>query len=105
TTVTTSIFYMGFNMLDPTVGGSDEAKAKLRQAISIAVDYEEFIDIFINGRGVPAQGILPPDIFGHVEGQDGINPYVYDWADGAPRRKSIDEAKKLLAEAGYPNGI
>lgn len=30
---------------------------------------------------------------------------MYDWVDGAPRRKSIDEAKKLLAEAGYPNGI
>ncbi|WP_077728929.1 ABC transporter substrate-binding protein [Methylocaldum sp. 14B] len=105
TAITTTIFYMGFNMLDATVGGLDEAKSKLRQAINIAVDYEEFIDIFINGRGVPALGILPPDIFGHVEGKDGINPYVYDWADGAPRRKNIEAAKKLLAEAGYPNGV
>jgi ABC-type oligopeptide transport system substrate-binding subunit len=29
---------------------------------------------------------------------------VYDWVDGAPRRKPIEYARKLLAEAGYPNG-
>jgi peptide/nickel transport system substrate-binding protein len=29
---------------------------------------------------------------------------VFDWADGAPRRKSIDAARRLLAEAGYPDG-
>ncbi len=104
TAVTTSIFYMGFNMLDPVVGGYGEKARKLRQAVSIAVDYEEYISIFQNGRGIPAQGILPPDISGHVDGQAGINPYVYDWADGAPRRKSIEAAKKLLAEAGYPEG-
>jgi len=105
TSITTSTFYMGFNMLDATVGGLDEAKAKLRRAINIAIDYEEFIAIFINGRGVPAQGLLPPGIFGNVEGNEGINPYVYEWVDGAPRRKAIDAAKKLLAEAGYPNGV
>jgi ABC-type transport system substrate-binding protein len=104
TEVAASDFYMGFNMLDPVVGGLEEARAKLRQAIAIAVDEEEFIAIFMNGRGLPAQGVLPPGIFGHVEGRAGINPLVYDWVDGAPRRKSIDEAKKLLAEAGYPGG-
>jgi oligopeptide transport system substrate-binding protein len=105
TAVATTTMYMGFNMLDPVVGGLDEAKAKLRRAVSIAVDEEEFIAIFMNGRGIPAQGALPPGLFGFIEGKDGINPYVYDWKDGAPRRKSIDEAKKLLAEAGYPNGV
>jgi ABC-type transport system substrate-binding protein len=29
---------------------------------------------------------------------------VYDWIDGKPVRKSIEAARKLLAEAGYPNG-
>jgi ABC-type transport system substrate-binding protein len=29
---------------------------------------------------------------------------VCDWVDGTPRRKSIETAKKLLAEAGYPDG-
>ncbi len=104
TSVATSVFYMGFNMLDPVVGGLDERARKLRQAISIAFDVEEFISIFLNGRGIPAQGPLPPGIFGYREGPEGINPYVYDWQDGAPRRKSLEQAKRLLAEAGYPNG-
>jgi ABC-type oligopeptide transport system substrate-binding subunit len=33
-----------------------------------------------------------------------MNPYVYDWVDGQVQRKSIDYAKQLLVEAGYPNG-
>jgi oligopeptide transport system substrate-binding protein len=104
TAVTTSIFYMGFNMLDAVVGGYGERARKLRQAVSIAVDYEEYISIFQNGRGVVAQGILPPDIFGYLDGEAGINPYSHDWVDGAPRRKNIEVAKRLLAEAGYPGG-
>ncbi|CAG0968143.1 partial Heme-binding protein A, partial [Gammaproteobacteria bacterium] len=105
TDVEASIFYMGFNMLDPVVGGYGEAQSKLRRAIAIAVDYEEFISIFANGRGVIGQGVLPPGIFGYQKGETGINPYVYDWKNGSPRRKSLDEAKKLLAEAGYPGGV
>lgn len=102
--VTTSIFYMGFNMRDPVVGGYSERARKLRQAISIAVDDEEFISIFLNGRGVPAQGPLPPGIFGYQGGAAGINPYVYDWKNGRPERKSLAYARQLLAEAGYPQG-
>jgi oligopeptide transport system substrate-binding protein len=105
TAVAPSDIYMGFNWLDPVVGGSSEQARKLRLAISIAIDYEEYISIFQNGRGVPAQGPIPPQIFGNREGHEGINPYVYDWVDGEPKRKSIEEARKLLAEAGYPQGI
>ena len=104
TSVATSVFYLGFNMLDPVVGGYTDRARKLRQAISIAIDQEEFISIFQNGRGIPAQGPIPPGIFGYREGKDGINPYVYDWVNGAPRRKPMEYARKLLAEAGYPNG-
>lgn len=104
TSVSASLWYMGFNMLDPLVGGLDEKKRKLRQAVAIALDIEEFIAIFNNGRGVPGQGPIPPGLFGHREGASGINPVVYDWADDAPRRKPITEAQRLLAEAGYPNG-
>lgn len=104
TSVATSVFYLGFNMLDPVVGGHTERARKLRHAISIAIDQEEFISIFRNGRGIPAQGPVPPGIFGYRDGRDGVNPYVYDWEDGAPRRKSVEHAKKLLADAGYPNG-
>lgn len=105
TSVSASVFYMGFNMLDPIVGGDTERARKLRQAIAIAVDYEEFIAIFANGRGVAAQGVVPPGIFGYQDGQEGINPTVYDWQANSPKRKSIDEAKKLLHDAGYANGL
>ena len=105
TAVGSSTFYMGFNMLDPVVGGLDERGRKLRQAVSIAIDQEEYITIFANGRGIPAQGPVPPGIFGYRDGKEGMNPYMYNWVDGAPRRKSLAEARRLLAEAGYPNGV
>jgi len=104
TAVQASTSYMGFNMTDPTIGGDSERARLLRRAISIAVDYEELISIFANGRGLPAQGPIPPGIFGHLDGEAGINPYVYEWRGGQPRRRGIDEARALLAEAGYPNG-
>jgi ABC-type transport system substrate-binding protein len=104
TSVATSTMYMGFNMLDPLVGGSSEQARKLRQAISIAIDQEEFISIFQNGRGQAAQNPIPPGIFGYVEGRAGINPEMYDWVDGRAKRKGVEEAKKLLAEAGWPEG-
>lgn len=105
TSVEASTFYMGFNMLDATIGGNSEQARKLRQAISIAVDYEEFISIFRNGRGIAGQGVLPPGIFGFTEGKAGINPYLYDWMAGEPQRKDISVARQLMTEAGYNNGI
>lgn len=105
TDVEASIFYLGFNMLDPVVGGYTEAQSKLRRAIAVAVDYDEFIAIFANGRAVIGQGALPPGIFGYQDGEAGMNHYVFEWKDGTARRKSLDEAKKLLAEAGYPDGV
>ncbi len=109
TAVAASTNYMGFNMLDPVVGGvgkrGRESARKLRQAISIAVDYEEYVSIFANGRGIPAQGPIAPGIAGHRDGKEGINPVVYDWVNGRPRRKPIEAARKLLAEAGYPDGM
>ena len=110
TSVAVSTYYMGFNMLDPVVGGGSDEKSrerarKLRQAISIAVDYEEYISIFQNGRGIPAQGPLPPGIFGMRDGKDGINPLVYTWGGSEAKRRPVEAAKKLLAEAGYPNGL
>lgn len=105
TSVQPSTYYLGFNMLDPVVGGYSERARKLRQAISIAIDYEEQISIFRNGRGIPAQGPIPPGIFGYEEGCAGINPYVYDCVNGRLVRKPIETARRLLAEAGYPNGM
>lgn len=104
TAVATSIFYMGFNMRDPIVGGDSQRARWLRRAISIAVDFEEFVSIFLNGRGVAAQGPVPPGIFGHQTGRAGMNSYVFDWVDGGVRRKPIADARALMAKAGYVGG-
>jgi oligopeptide transport system substrate-binding protein len=109
TSLAASLYYLGFNWLDPVVGPGATAQSaqrarKLRQALSIAIDWEEFSQIFTNGRAVPAQGPMVPGIFGYPAGADGINRQVYDVTKGEPQRKSIAVAKKLLAEAGYPDG-
>jgi ABC-type transport system substrate-binding protein len=108
TSVAPSTFYMAFNFNDAVVGGKDERTRgrakKLRQAVSIALDWEEYVSIFANGRGIPGMGPLPPGIFGYREDAEGYNPVVYDWVDGKPKRKPIEAARRLLAEAGYPEG-
>ncbi|NOX75202.1 MAG: ABC transporter substrate-binding protein [Gammaproteobacteria bacterium] len=104
TSVAASTYYMGFNMRDLVVGGDSERARKLRRAISIAVDYEEYISIFLNDRGVPAQGPIPPGIFGYQRGEAGVNPYVYQWKNDELQRRPISEAKQLMVEAGYPSG-
>jgi ABC-type transport system substrate-binding protein len=107
TDVETTFYYVGFNMLDPVIGGYSEKQCKLRQAISIAMDYNDFLEIFMNGRGILAQGPLPPGIFGYREGKEGTNPYVDAWDPVRKRhiRKPIEVARRLMAEAGYPEGI
>lgn len=104
TSVAATIYYFGFNMKDPVVGGSSERARKLRQAISIAVDMEEYLSIFANGRGIVAHSPLPPGIFGRREGRAGINPVTHVWKDGEAVRRPLEEARRLLAEAGYPDG-
>ncbi|HVN35322.1 MAG TPA: ABC transporter substrate-binding protein [Casimicrobiaceae bacterium] len=111
TTIEANNWYIGFNWIDPVVGKGDtpeqmEKNRKLRQALSIALDWEEHIAIFERGQGVAAQGPLPPSLFGYRDdGPSAFDPYVYDRGpDGQPVRKGIDEAKRLLAEAGYPDG-
>lgn len=105
TSIEPAIYYIGFNMLDDTVGGYSEAARKLRQAISIAINFEEYIDIFLNGRGKIAQGPIPPEILGYQSGENGLNTYVYNWCDQRAQRKSLQIARKLLAQAGYPKGL
>lgn len=98
------IYYYGFNMRDPVVGGLTEDKRKLRQALQIAFRTEEYLNIFYKGNGIAAHTPIPPGIPGHLQGEAGMNSFVYDWVDGAPRRRSIEYARQLLVEAGYPNG-
>ncbi|MGI9273311.1 MAG: ABC transporter substrate-binding protein [Endozoicomonas sp.] len=99
-----ALYYMGFNMLDDVVGGYSPERQKLRQAIAIAWHSDEFIEIFRNGAALPFMGPIPPGIAGHLEGEAGINPYTHDWKNGRAIRKDIEYARKLMAEAGYPNG-
>jgi peptide/nickel transport system substrate-binding protein len=93
--VEASIFYIGFNMLDPTVGAKAGLRGrKLRQAMSLAIDANEFLRLFQNGRGVVAQSLIPPGLYGYDRKYR--NPYSgFD----------LPRARKLLAEAGYPDGI
>jgi len=104
-------WYLGFNWLDPVVGAGKTPEAaeknrKLRQAISIALDWSEHIAIFEKGQGIEAHGPLPPGLFGwRDDGPSAFNPVVFKkTAAGKVERRSIDEARKLLAEAGYPDG-
>lgn len=103
-------FQIGFNMLDPTIGHGDTPEQrhrsrKLRQAISIAIDWEEFVRIFPARGGVAAMGPLPQALFGsREETLAGVNPVTHRVVDGKPVRRSISEARKLMAEAGYPHG-
>ncbi|MGB0129951.1 MAG: ABC transporter substrate-binding protein, partial [Rhodocyclaceae bacterium] len=104
TSVSTSTFYMGFNWLDSVVGGDGERARKLRQAVSLVIDQEEFVSIFLNGRGIAAQSPLPPGIFGYRDGKAGMNAALYDWVAERPERKPVAAARTLMAEAGYPGG-
>jgi len=104
TSIGPTIFYLGVNWLDPVIGGNSERARKLRQALAIAVDWEEYLSIFANGRGVPSHSPVVPGIFGYRDGAAGLNPVTHEWKDGKAHRRPIEAALKLLAEAGYPNG-
>ncbi|QCR32678.1 ABC transporter substrate-binding protein [Lysinibacillus sp. SGAir0095] len=67
---------------------------KVRKAISMAVDRQSMVDA----------------IYGGGEISSPVNPSLGDWALPLEERKALlpynpEEAKKLLAEAGYPNGF
>jgi ABC-type transport system substrate-binding protein len=103
-------FIIGFNMLDPVVGkGStseqQEKNRKLRQAISIAIDWEEYSKIFPAKAGETAMGPLPKALFGSREGTpQGIDLVTHRVENGQPVRRPIEEARQLMREAGYPDG-
>ncbi|MDP6979302.1 MAG: ABC transporter substrate-binding protein [Myxococcota bacterium] len=90
-----AIYYIAFNQADETLGApAGERGKKLRQAMSLAIDAEEYIELFHNGRGIPAQSVLPPGLFG----------YDADYRN-AYREPDLARARALLEEAGYPEGV
>ena len=103
-------YIVGFNMLDPVLGnGETQAQTargrKLRQAISIAIDWDEYSKIFPKKGGQTAMSPLPEGIPGSREGTlQGINPVTHKVVDGKPVRRSIADAQQLMVEAGYPSG-
>ena len=103
-------YTIGFNMIDPVIGKGrtpqeDERHRKLRDAISIAIDWEEYAKVFPNRAGATAMGPIPTGIFGSREKTpEGVNPVTHRLVNGMPVRRSLDEARKLMVEAGYPDG-
>lgn len=102
-------FYIGMNWWDPVVGKGktpeeQERHRKLRQALQIAVDWDEFAQVFEKSAGPPSMGPVPPGVFGYRTGKEGMDPIAYEWKNGRAVRKSIDVAKELMVEAGYPGG-
>ena len=84
---TLDLFYIGFNMDDPVVGKNK----KLRQALSCAFDSGVLVKYY-NGRITPVYGPVP-------------NPLVGFKAEPTAYSYNLEKAKRLLAEAGYPDGV
>jgi ABC-type transport system substrate-binding protein len=68
------------------------AKKKVRQAVGYAIDRETYAEILSFGYDEPTYQVAPKDSYAY-------NPSV------KPRKYNPVEAKRLLAEAGYPNGF
>jgi oligopeptide transport system substrate-binding protein len=87
--------YLGF-LLDTNVKAVQSSPLKhlkVRQAINYAIDREQLIRYFKNGIGTPAHGgFCPPGFSGFTI----VTNYGY--------RYNPTLSKKLLVEAGFPNG-
>jgi peptide/nickel transport system substrate-binding protein len=77
--------------MDTTRAPFDDVR--VRQALELAVPYQEIIDNVYQGRAILTTGLLDP-LAPNYSG-DGLTESTYD----------PDAAKALLAEAGYPDGV
>lgn len=85
---TLTSWWLSFNMKDPIVGKN----VKLRKAIAHAIDIDTYIQRFTHNLGLKANSIFAPG----VPGYDPTRELSYEL--------NLEKAKKLLAQAGYPNG-
>jgi peptide/nickel transport system substrate-binding protein/oligopeptide transport system substrate-binding protein len=75
-----------------TLDGDQKRRARLlRQAINFAIDRDYLCNVILEGRAVPAKGVIPP-------GMEAFDPSLPGY------RYDPEKAKALLAEAGYPGG-
>ena len=65
---------------------------RVRRAMSMAINRNALTERVMEKLAVPAANIVSPGVFGH---NAQLKPEAYD----------PDGAKKLLTEAGYPNGF
>lgn len=80
---------------------------KVRKALSLAIDRKKICEEVCKGGEVPAVGFIPPNL----SYSDGTSCRILD-KDGKttpefgmdPNKALVEEAQKLLAEAGYPGG-
>ena len=84
-----NIGYLGINQASGPL-----ADAKVRAAIALAIDQNAIVAAFYQGLGVAADQFVPPAMWGRAS-SDQV----------ALRKFDPEQAKKLLAEAGYPNGF
>lgn len=82
-----NVGYLSFNMEKKPFDNP-----KVRQALAMAVNKKGLVEAFYANMGTPAVNALPPSLWGY---NDTIKDYDYN----------LEQAKKLLAEAGYPNGF
>ena len=66
--------------------------ARVRLALSKAINRRAIVERVMEGYAIAAGNLVSPPVFGHV---DALKPETYDPA----------AAKKLLAEAGFPDGF
>ena len=90
------LIYNGFNMEDPVYGGYEDKKKYLRQAISLMYDYDEINEAFYAGQNLIYDGPIPAGLDGHPQGHS---------VPGNYRGVNLQKAKRLMAKAGYPDGI
>lgn len=79
--------------------------ARVRKALSLAIDRNYVANTLMQGTYSPASAIVGPgwldtDGSSFAENANGGTPYI----DNDNFDANLEEAKKLLAEAGYPNG-